>query len=101
MKNSALQLVIAVCLVVLAGDRIYERFFNRIPQMVYVRGGDMSVSVSGGDLDSVGTIETVETVDTVDRLDPMGLSVLDVNVKGGKLDYPTDFQGNLRVSNTP
>lgn len=75
----------ASALAILAADALYDRFLNKRPQVVFVRGGDMSVTVDGGNLDSVGSIDDLDS------------KTFDVNVTGGKLDYPTDMWGNLVV----
>ena len=50
----------------------------------------MEVSVSGGQLDSIDEVGSVGSVG-------LPMSAIDVNVTGGKLDYPTDFSGRLVV----
>lgn len=90
MRNTVFQILVATSLVVLAADAIYSRFVNRTPQIVYVRGGSMEVSVSGGQLDSIDEVGSVGSVG-------LPMSAIDVNVTGGKLDYPTDFSGRLVV----
>ena len=90
MKFSIIQAVMAGALVVLAADALYERFFNRMPDVVYVRGGDLSVTVDGGQLDSIDQVGSVGSIDFTG-------TTLDVNVAGGKLDYPTDWSGRLIV----
>lgn len=91
--NNIALVTIATCLLVLATDRIYGRFFDKMPSRVYVMGGDMSVSVDGGHLESVTEVERLNYA----VLAPLNDS-LEVEVKGGKLDYPTDWRGNLIVS---
>lgn len=91
--KSITNITIAACLVVLAADQIYERFFDRTPARVYVLGGDMSVTVDGGYLRSIEEVQRLNYAE----LAPLSWP-LEVEVKGGKLDYPTDFRGNLKVS---
>lgn len=94
MRNTVFQILVASSLVVLAADAIYDRFINRTPQIVYVRGGSLDVSVSGGELSKIDEVGSVGSVGSIDSLPT---SEIDVNVKGGKLDYPTDFSGRLIV----
>lgn len=79
---------IAACLVYLTGERIFDRFISRYPQMVWVRGGNIDATIDGGSIDSVGKINDQVNVN-VD-----GGSV---RVDGGKLDYETDALGRLEV----
>lgn len=90
--NGVAMTTIAACLLVLAADRVYGRFFDRMPSRVYVMGGDMSVSVDGGHLESVTEVQRLNYAE----LAPLSYP-LEVEVKGGKLDYPTDWRGNLIV----
>jgi hypothetical protein len=83
--------VIAMCLVGLLADRLYDRVGTHLPSRVYVLGGDLSVTVDGGSLSEVDRVGSVGSVGSMDN-------AVDVEVKGGKLDYPTDVYGNLKVS---
>ncbi len=80
--------VIAVCLTALLVDRLYDRLAVRMPARVYVMGGDLSVTVDGGSLSEVERIRSVGAID----------DTVDVDVKGGKLDYSTDAFGTLKVT---
>lgn len=80
--KSITNITIAVCLVVLVADQIYERFFDRAPALVYVLGGDMSVTVDGGYLSSIEEVQRINYTE----LAPLSWP-LEVEVKGGKLDY--------------
>lgn len=85
MQQSVFRIIVASALAILTADALYDQFLNKRPQVVFVRGGDMSVTVDGGNLDSVGSINDLDS------------KTFDVKVTGGTLDYPTDISGNLIV----